>query len=223
MEVGATPIKWILAQRRINFLHHILCKENNELVKKVFKAQKEYPTSGDFVKLVEQDMEDLNITYTQIQNSDKMALKASLKKNATNVAFNSLKSKLMKHKKVKHIKYESLKIQPYLRSNILHTKEKETLTALRSKCVRNVRFNFTKNFKNRLECPLQCDNENPKLDSQEHLLICTKLNPMNCQNTLSIEDSVGKIEKQEKIAKLIFKIIIQRKNLLEEMEKNIPS
>ena len=187
LEVGATPIRWIVAQRRISFLHHIMCKENNELVTKVFKAQKENPTSGDYVKLVEQYMEDLNITYTQIQNSDKVTMKASLKKNATFVAFNSLKSKLMKHKKVKHIHFESLKIQPYLRSNILHAKEKETLTALRSKCVRNVRINFTKMFKNRLECPLQCENENPKLDSQEHLLLCTKLNPMNCQNTLSIE------------------------------------
>ena len=189
----------------------------------MFKAQKENPTSGDFVKLVEQDMEDLDITYTQIQNSDKVTIKASLKKNATIAAFNSLKSKLVKHKKVKHIHYESLKIQPYLRSNILHTKEKETLTALRSKCVRNVRINFTKMFKNRLECPLQCDNENPKLDYQEHLLLCTKLNPMNCQNTLSIGDSVGKIEKHEKIAKLIFKSIIQRNKLLEEMEQNISS
>ena len=88
LEVGATPIRWIVAQRRINFLHHIMCKENNELVKKVFKAQKEYPTSGDFVKLVEQDMEDLNITYTQIQNIAKVTLKASLKKDSTNVAFN---------------------------------------------------------------------------------------------------------------------------------------
>ena len=54
---------------------------------------------------------------------------------------------------------------------MLHTKEKETLTALRSKCVKNVRNNFTKKFKHRLKCPLQCDNENPKFDSQEHLVL----------------------------------------------------
>ena len=78
-------------------------------------------------------------------------------------------------------------------------------------------------IKNRLDCPLQCDNENPKLDSPKHLLLCTKLNPMNFQNTLYIGDSVGKMEKQEKIAKLIFKMIIQRNQLLEEMEQNIPS
>ena len=78
-------------------------------------------------------------------------------------------------------------------------------------------------FKNRLECPLQCDDEIPKLDSQEHLLLCTKLNPMNCQNTLWIGDSVGKIEKQEKIAQLIFKNIIQRNKHLEEIEENILS
>ena len=86
-------------------------EENNELVKKVFIAQKENPTAADFAKLVEQYMEDLNMTYAQIQNSDKVNLKASLKKNATNAAFISLKLKLMKHKKFKQIHNESLKIQ----------------------------------------------------------------------------------------------------------------
>ena len=40
LETGATPVKWILAQRRINFLKHILDKEKNELLYKVFQAQK---------------------------------------------------------------------------------------------------------------------------------------------------------------------------------------
>ena len=46
---------------------------------------------------------------------------------------------------------------------------------------------------------------------------------MNFQNTLYIGDSVGKMEKQEKIVKVIFKMIIQRNKILEEMEQNIPS
>ena len=35
LETGAIPRKWILAQRRINFLKHILEKNEEELVNKV--------------------------------------------------------------------------------------------------------------------------------------------------------------------------------------------
>ena len=53
LEKGAVPIKWILAQRRINFLKCILSKDSTELVRIVFEAQKQDPTPGDFIKLVE--------------------------------------------------------------------------------------------------------------------------------------------------------------------------
>ena len=59
METGATPIQWVIAQRRINFLKHILGKDKDELVFKVFQAQKDTPTSGDFIQLVEKDIINL--------------------------------------------------------------------------------------------------------------------------------------------------------------------
>ena len=138
LEVGATPIKWIISQRRVNCLKHIIQKEDDELVKKVYMAQRDNPTSGDFVKLVEKDMEDLNVTYEQVASMDKIKLKKMLKLNATNAAFKELKEKLKKHKKVKHMKYEHFEIQSYLQSKILHPEEARVVTALRSQCVKNV-------------------------------------------------------------------------------------
>ena len=78
-------------------------------------------------------------------------------------------------------------------------------------------------YKNKLECPFQCDHGNPNLDSQEHLLLCPKLNPTNLKHTLSIGDSVGEVENQEKIGKTILKIILQRNKLIEEMEHSMPN
>ena len=75
LETGATPIKWIIAQRRINFLKFILSKENTELVKRVLEAKKQDPTPGDYIKLVEKDMLDLNITLKDIEESTKVELK----------------------------------------------------------------------------------------------------------------------------------------------------
>ena len=50
-EIGVLPIKWIIAQRRINYMYHILQRDENELVKKVFIAQRNNPVQGDFVNL----------------------------------------------------------------------------------------------------------------------------------------------------------------------------
>ena len=220
LEVGATPIQWVIAQRRLNYLKHILSKEDHELVKKVYLAQKENPTFGDFVNLAQQNMKDLGITYEYIVSSDKKDLKSVLKKNATNAAFTSLKTELLKHKKVKHIQYDSFDIQPYLRSENLHTEEKQTITALRSQCVRNIRNNFSKMFKGRLNCPLKCDKENPQTDSQEHLLHCKKINTIN-QTKLTAADVFNGVEKQELIGKLIFKILRLRTRLLDELETSL--
>ena len=216
LEVGATPIKWIISQRRVNYLKHIIQKEDDELVKKVYIAQRDDPTSGDFVKLVEKDMEDLNVTYEQVASMDKIKLKKTLKSNATNAAFQELKEKLKKHKSVKHMKYEHFEIQSYLQSKILHPEEAHVVTALRSQCVKNVRSNFRKMYNDRLNCPLKCNIEVVSIDTQEHLLQCKKLsieNPLK----LSIESVFADVVQQEQIGQLVYKIIKQRSRLLEEI------
>ena len=108
LETGALPIQWIIAQRRINSLKCLFSKDSNELVRKVLEAQRTDPTSGDFIKLVEKDMLDLNVTWEQVEKSSKDELKKILKTNATIVGLTALKHKQVKHKKIKHIKYESL-------------------------------------------------------------------------------------------------------------------
>ena len=48
LESGAIPIRFILACRRITYFQTILKRNVNELTKRIFKAQKENPTKGDF-------------------------------------------------------------------------------------------------------------------------------------------------------------------------------
>ena len=47
-------------------MEHIVSRNDDELIKKVFLAQKETPTQGDFVKLLEKDLEELHITYEDV-------------------------------------------------------------------------------------------------------------------------------------------------------------
>ena len=52
LETSALPLKYIIASRRIMFLQNLLKRRDEELVKRVYEAQKNKPTTGDFIELV---------------------------------------------------------------------------------------------------------------------------------------------------------------------------
>ena len=64
--------------------------------------------------MIEQDLKDFNMTYEEAIASS--ISKGKFKEIAKNAAFKQLLDTLDTHKKVKHIRYEELIIQPYLKS-----------------------------------------------------------------------------------------------------------
>merc|ERR1719319_2166555 len=140
LETGCVPIKWIIAQRRINYLQHILSRKDGELIKQVLEAQKENPVAGDFVKLVENDLKCLGLKYSDLQIT-KLS-KRELGKIVKDVAFGKLAESMQRSTKVKDIRYSKLELQAYLKNSSLSEEEMHMLTALRSKCVRGIKGNF---------------------------------------------------------------------------------
>ena len=116
LETGAMPIRWVVPQRRINFLKHILSRKETELLRKIFEAQKQHPTQGDFVRLVESDLKKLGLSYEQVssENVSKPMLKKMLKENAQTAAFGELFEQLQRSTKTRTIKYNRLELQGYL-------------------------------------------------------------------------------------------------------------
>ena len=55
-----SSFKNIIATRRIMYLHHLL---GRELIKRVYKVQKESPTPGDFVELVKEDLNNIGEAF----------------------------------------------------------------------------------------------------------------------------------------------------------------
>ena len=108
---------------------------------------------------MEKDIVDLNVTWQLVEDISKDDLKKLVKTNATNVGLKALNCIHTKHKQVKHIKYNALHLQPYLRSPIIQQEKVQVINALRSKCVKTVRCNFSRMFHNRLSCPLNCNDE----------------------------------------------------------------
>ena len=171
LECGAVPLRYIIMSRRIMYLQVILKREETEQIKKLYKAQKESKTKGDFADFVEQDMHKLEVKETEeeIKNMTKSALKKIIKEKVKVAALKYLtKNKTSKTEKLTHKKLE---MQQYLRNPIFGEDESRLLLALRTRTVRGIRTDFPGMFPSR-ECPLLgCREE----DTLPHLLTCTVL------------------------------------------------
>ena len=164
--------------------------------------------------MIERDLEELHITYEDVITNT--ITKQKLKTLATNAAFGKLKEKLESLKKVRHLIYKSLEIQPYLLSDILSQDDRKTLTALRSQCVKGIRHNFSKMYKMSLKCPLLCNDESPQEDTQDHILKCTKLSKGTQMNINKIYDD--DLQVQANVVKAISMLLKTRHRLIEEQE-----
>ena len=69
LETGLLPIRYVAMKRRLMYLHNILIKPENELIKKVYEAQKLLPTKGDCYKQVMEDKNKLGLDLSDIQIS----------------------------------------------------------------------------------------------------------------------------------------------------------
>ena len=55
LETGCLPIKFVLKTRRLMYLHHILSRSEDEVIRKFYEAQKSKPSKGDWSKTVKDD------------------------------------------------------------------------------------------------------------------------------------------------------------------------
>ena len=89
LELGITPVKYVIMGRRVNFLHYILNEHIESMVGHVFRALKEDSRKGDFWWLVQKDLKELNIDMDEIQikNHTKWQWKQIVKNSVRKLAF----------------------------------------------------------------------------------------------------------------------------------------
>ena len=174
LETGTVPITFIVSSRRLNYLHNILKRNDTEVLKRVYKTQKESPLDGDFVKLVENDFTTINEKFDEnfIKSLSKAKMKKYIKQNIHEASFKYLLNEQSSKSKIKNIKYKKFKLQKYMTSNIFSNYEVEVLSKFRSRNI-NVKSNFKKQFTfNNIE-NLQCSLNNCfEEETQEHLMKC---------------------------------------------------
>ena len=180
------------------------------MIKKVFLAQRENSSKGDFAQLVEKDLKDFGISYENLSSGG--ITKIKLKTMAEEKAFESLLLKQKDHSKVRTIKYDELKMQQYLKSEGFNQKEAKMLTSLRSNCVKGIRHNFSKMYKDNHKCPLQCNKEIPQEDTPDHILLCPIL---SSGSPLQINQIYGDLPQQQQVARVFIRLMTKRTQLLQ--------
>ena len=219
LEAGATPIRFIISSRRLNYHHCILQREEGELIKRIYNEQKRNPTSGDFVKLIADDFKliDEEQNDVAIQNTNRQSYKQLVKQKVKSAAFKYLQTKKDTHSKVSHIQYSGLQIQKYMLSPLFANEEVNQLHALRSRST-DCKANFKQKYLNsNLLCAL-CKTD---VDNQQHILRCRVL--MSNLETDELTQGQYKyddifsmdVKKQKVITSMFVKLFKLRENLQE--------
>ena len=200
LEAGAIPVRFLISCRRILYFQTILKRPENELTRRVLKAQQQDVLPGDFIQLVQEDLKLLrsDIDESYILKTSKKSFKTEVKKKIHQAAFEYLKNIQKTHSKICNINYTEFKTQNYMTSPIFTNIEVNILHALRSKMV-NVKMNFKSKYSD-LSCPICLKHE----DDQPHVLKCDVLN----SRIISNEASRNKIEYDD-----IFKEVFKQKEI----------
>ena len=124
LETGAIPLRFILKGRRLMYLWNILQKNEDELVTKVYNAQKLFPVKDDFFFQIKEDMDDLGLDLEEeaIKNMKKVKFKNLVNGKIRDAAQSYLIQKKENLSKLKNISCR-FELKEYLTTNRLSTSE----------------------------------------------------------------------------------------------------
>ena len=173
LEAGAIPIRFLISCRRILYLQTILKRNDNELIKRIYRAQAQDPSPGDFIELVKKDFEMIKEDFNEnkIQNMTKGSFKKFIKEKIKTAAFDHLRKLQEKHSKIRDIVYKKLEIQPYMVSPVFLDEEVNTLHSVRSRAV-DCKANYRNMYKDDDMLCILCKTE---FCDQKHILTCSVL------------------------------------------------
>ena len=143
LETALIPVRYILACRRILYLHTILARDPEELIFKVYQAQKQDPVAGDFCELVGNDSKLLNLQISEdgLKKMSRYDLKGLVKAKARKEAFSYLIQIKASKSKMDNIVYlNNFKTLQYIQS--MTREQASLLLALRTRTVRGIRSDF---------------------------------------------------------------------------------
>ena len=226
LELGILPLREIIRERRLNFLHYILKQDAQSILFKMFEVQCESKTKKDWVSTIFDDMKScqLNVTFSEIQEMTKMKWKNIVKQHIEEKTLRYLIMTKQSHSKVRKIDHRNLQMQEYMLPNKNNISKEDIQLIFKLRCkVMNVKMNF-KNMYDSYECQI-CEEEE---ESQIHIYECKKIWEMKNQEKLDMPQyemiNNGNLNEQLTVAKIFkenYKILEIYKNN-DDKKKCIP-
>ena len=176
LELGIIPFRDMIRSRRLNFLHTILNEESHSLMFKFFNAQLKYKTKKDWVSMVLDDLDYLELQELGLEGikmMKKQIFRRLIRQKVRDKAFEKLETIKKSHSKVEKIEHNELILQKYLQPNRTNIKKEEAQLIFLLRCrVTNVKTNLKGKYDS-LECRA-CKNAE---ESQKHVVQeCQSLN-----------------------------------------------
>ena len=175
LELGIIPARYVIKHRKIMHLKHILSRDNNSLLRKVFNAQVKVPSKGDWTSDVRNVIKDLKInkTFEEIEAISKSNLAKIVKLAVKKNAFEYLIAIQKQKQKGRHIKYTHFQLQPYLSTiENIDLKSQREIFSLRTQ-MNHIPANFCSSSQVQ-----KCEKCNSEMNNF-HLFECTRKNINN--------------------------------------------
>ena len=201
-ELGEIPIRFIVKERRLNFLWYILHEDKDSLINMCLTKQLESPGHGDWGQSCKKTLKefDLDLSIADIEKIKEEQLRSLVRTKIEENTLEYLNKLKSKYSKVMNILHPKLVMQTYLEANELTTYESKFPSTLRSRML-EVKVNYReKYFLNTCPCCLMEE------DTQEHLLYCYILEEegLLVDNNINYEDIFGSnLERQVNKSRII--------------------
>ena len=160
--------------------HIVSNQDENSLLSKVYKAQKNNASHKDWVLLIEKDKQDLGININdedlKLNYKKKEKFKVLVKRKSEIKAFEYLNKLKATHSKMHNIKFDQIKCADYLMGKSTTQTEAKILFKFRTRMAP-----VKQNFKTQYHANLFCDLCKVSKCTQEHLFQCHVL-----RNTVSV-------------------------------------
>ena len=220
-ETGKLPIQFIVSIRRLMYLWNLLHRDPDDLISKVYQAQRENPSKhGDWYQMIqrEKDTYDIMLSDEDISKIGKHRFRKFVGAKISKYAFSHLLNISKQHSKSKDLvdslNHNGLRTQPYLLTSQLTTSQKQLLMSLRCK-IYDVKSNFKNRFNNNMRCRICMLPES--YENESHLLKCSDLmyNLSSAESNLKLEVIYGTLDTQVLFIESFDKIHSRRKLMLE--------
>ena len=213
LELGILSFETTIKKRRVNFLHYLLSREEDEMLYSFFITQLYNPTPGDWTEQVKLDCKDLKIPFDfeYIRSKSKETFKKIVRTKADEYELDRLRERQVKHSKMSNVTYTEMKPQSYFKTPGITTEEALNIFRWRVRMA-PIGENYRGN-QERVMCPL-CKKH---LDNQPMALQCEKMNE-NQKIKLKIED-LYKENIPLEVAQELLSIINLRERLIKEIEE----